>query len=183
MQSITILAAAASLALLTGCGGGGPRVEMDPHPISLAGGAQLIQDGDLYASGAIDEDALAELKDRGVAAVIDLRTADQVPGDYPDVVRALGLDYKRVSMKSNAMSEGVAENALSAMSRARGTGVLLLCASGNRSGAAYGVYVGHQPGCNVEQAIELARRAGLRNAQLAQDLEQYLREEQAKAKP
>ncbi len=157
-------------ALLTGCAAPQPR----PEPIADQRVKNLSRSGDIYVSGAVQPDALADLRARGVQTIVDFRLPEQVPAEYPGQVRAAGLDYVHLPMRSDQLSESQADAFVAEISKRRGQSMLLQCGSSNRSGAMFGVYSAMQGGTTVDAALENARAAGLKDATLTSDVREYL---------
>lgn len=169
-----LLLAPALLLALTACQQQGPRVHMRPTPETIEGVRNVTRDGDLYVTGSLTDHGLETMRARGVKTVVDLRLPEQVPTDYPARVRALGMKYVHAPMESNAMTSEVADNALDALEHSATGPVVLQCGSANRSGAIYGAYLCRSKNTTATEAMKLAREAGLRNDELAADLEKYL---------
>ncbi len=145
-----------------------------PETLAVEGVPQLTHDGDVYVAGAPTRDGLAALKARGVETVIDLRLAEQVKEDEAGAARELGMKYVHIPMQSDGMTGEQVDAFLEAM-RSRGDGpVLVHCASANRAGAMYGLWLGKGRGMKPEDAVRLGRQAGLRNEHLAEDLQSCL---------
>jgi len=163
------------LALPWGCQSPAPRpVPVSPREIPQSQIAHLVQAGPYYISGDATPDGLKALKQRGLKTVIDLRLPEQVPAGYEQAVREIGLNYVLVPMQSHSMSPEQAEAVLAAIDAHADQPLLLECKSGNRSGAAYGLYMGVRKQCTVEASLRLARAAGMSNDKLAADLRAYL---------
>ncbi len=166
------------LGLLAGCAKDRiPRVEAVPaEEIAAEDARNLKTDGHFFLSGVLTEDGLAELRGRGVETVLDLRESRQIPEGYPETVRRLGLAYVSAPLRSNGMNATEAEAALAELDRARDWPVLVQCGSGNRVGALYGLYHAKQAKLTVEEALDLARKAGMRDKDLQADVETLLRD-------
>jgi uncharacterized protein (TIGR01244 family) len=195
-QTISTIAAALALALvLPACNSthsaaepaaNGPREQAPvesaaprtavprPEAIEVEGVRGLKQAGDIYIAGDATPAGAEQLMERGVKIIIDFRQPSQVPEGYVDAVRRMGLGYISIPMKSTELTPEQAEALLATMSEHAGKSMLLQCASGNRSGAMYGVYAFDQQDADAASAFEQARQAGMRNQQLAQDLRDYL---------
>lgn len=167
--------AAAAVVLLAGCQADRSRPTRvdDPHV------KNLYQSGDVYISGAADEAGLEELGRRGVKVVVDVRLPEQVSAGYPERVRALGMRYHHVPMKSDQLTPEQAEQLAAIMRESGEQSMWLHCSSGNRAAAAYGVYNATCRKLTVEEALEQARAAGMRNEKISQDLREYLERSQA----
>ncbi len=116
---------------------------------------------DLWAGGQPDRAQLAQFAKDGGAVVIDLRMPDEDRGlDEAKAVAELGLSY--VSLPIDSHTGITADNARAlheALAAATGP-VLLHCRTGNRVGALLALDAVAQ-GSSSEQALELARRAGV----------------------
>jgi uncharacterized protein (TIGR01244 family) len=148
--------------------------EKGPVPLATTDVKNLSRDGRIYIGGAPNARRLSSLKNSGVKTVIDLRLDHQVPAHHAASVRQLGLTYVHLPMRSDSMSDQQAESFLDVMRRRDHEPVLIYCASGNRAGAMYGLYLGMRSGCSAAEAMKRARQAGLRNASLAKDVQTYL---------
>lgn len=120
----------------------------------------------LYASGQPAQHEWAEIAERGITTVINLRTdAEMGERDAASEVRNAGMDYLELPI---AGAEGItAENAeklAELLQLARGD-VLVQCASANRSGGLLAVMAAQQEGMDVEQALAFGRRAGMASSE------------------
>lgn len=146
-----------------------------PRSVKVEGASNLKQAGSVYIAGAVTPEAAQTLGRRGVTTVFDFRQPEQVPEGYADTVREMGLRYVGVPMKSTALTAEQADAFLTAVREHPDESLLLQCASGNRSGAMYGVYLMDRHAVEPAAALKAAREAGMRNEQLAADLERYLK--------
>jgi uncharacterized protein (TIGR01244 family) len=155
-------------------GGGCARELRGPQPANLEGVKNLSQDGEVYVSGEVAPEAYPTVREQGVMTVVDLRQTDQKSADVEQAARAAGLNYVALPMPSDQLSAEQARAFLDAMKNARG-GVLIQCGSANRAGAMYGLY---SASCGVDASIaqEWARQAGMKNPDIARDLEQRIAE-------
>jgi uncharacterized protein (TIGR01244 family) len=145
-----------------------------PVPVDVGGVTNLSRDGNIYISGTATPDGLADLAAMGVLTVLDLRGDDQVPAGDPAMIAGLGMDYVPLPMSSSEMTDAQAEAFLDAMAVNGGDPVLIYCRSANRAGTMYGLYMGMTNPCSVEDAVQLARQAGMTSAGLESDLRRYL---------
>ncbi|HET9049559.1 MAG TPA: protein tyrosine phosphatase family protein [Chiayiivirga sp.] len=115
----------------------------------------------LWVGGQPDQAQLAQFAKGGGAVVIDLRMPDEDRGlDEAKAVADLGLSY--VSLPIDSHTGITADNARAlheALAAATGP-VLLHCRTGNRVGALLALDAVAQ-GSSREQALDLARRAGV----------------------
>lgn len=173
----TPLIAAAGVIALGGCHAGDHMVRPEPVPeteIALSEVRHLRSDGHFFISGVVTPKGLSALHARGVEAVVDLRLPEQIPEGYAQQVRDLGMTYVAVPMHSDGVTFETAEAALKAVESHADWPLLIQCASGNRSGAIYGVYRAAKDDLEPEEALKLAREAGMRNEQLAADVRRFL---------
>ncbi len=145
-----------------------------PETVQVDNVSALKQAGRVYIAGTATPAGVETLKQRGVTTVVDFRRPEEVPEGYPEAVREMGLRYVSVPMKSTELTPEQAEAFLAAVHERPDETMLLQCASGNRSGAMYGLYVMDQQGAEPQAALEAARQAGMRNQRLAEDLRRYL---------
>jgi uncharacterized protein (TIGR01244 family) len=177
MRTATWGAALGLLAMLVGCHAGGDRKMPLPVPeeeIAADDARNLTSDGHFFMAGALTPGGLSALRTRGVETVIDLRLPSQVPKGYEQTVHQLGMNYVARPMHSNRMSAEDAGRVLESVRRYADWPMLIQCASSNRSGAIYGLYRAEADGLEVDEAIELAEEAGMRNDDLANDVRKYL---------
>jgi len=163
----------ALLGLLAGCQATLPS----PEPLALEGGRNVTAADDVYVTGALDASAVDALAERGAKAMIDLRQPDQIPEGYAEIVQAHGLTYTNVPLRSEGMSADDAARIEAALRGVPSRNLVIACGSANRAGAAYALYASKRYRCTVAEALELGRRAGLRNEQLAADVQQQLEAE------
>lgn len=145
-----------------------------PAPLDEPEVRNLRGDGHVYTSGDVSPAGLERLRARGVRTIIDARLAEQVPPGYADAVRAAGMRYAHLPMRSDRLDPAQADQAIAEISRHDDQPILIQCSSGNRAGALYGAYRGATDVTSVSAALELARQAGLRNPELAGDVQTYL---------
>jgi uncharacterized protein (TIGR01244 family) len=134
----------------------------------------LHRDGRFYIAGAPTRRGLEDLKAEGVRMVIDLRQPAEGTDAEASIARELGMAYTNIPMKSDTLTDEQAERILLAMKSAGDGPVLIHCAAGNRAGAAYGLFLGAGGSCPADEAIERAKRAGMKNPTLTEALRQRL---------
>lgn len=140
----------------------------------------LVVDGDYYIAGTPSLEGIRELKARGVRTVIDVRLTEQVPAGYREQVLAEGLQYVHIPMRPDALTGDQADAFRAAMRASNNEPVLIHCQSGNRAAGMYGVHLGCDLGLTISDALERARRAGLKHPDLIEDLRRYLESHGAK---
>ena len=133
------------------------------------GFTNLFRDGKLYFAGQPDADALGTAPDRGVKAVVNLRTPDEmthrVGFDEEALVRELGMEYVSLPVTSASFSVSDADRLKELLSRTPGP-VLIHCAGSNRVGALWALYLHRHRGFELDEAIKRGKRAGLRSASM-----------------
>lgn len=154
--------------------------ESGPAPQSSAEVTNLVADGDYYIAGSPSAEGVRSLKARGVRTVIDVRLPEQVPAGYREQVLGEGLQYVHIPMRPDALTAEQADAFRAAMRSAGDEPVLIHCQSGNRAAGMYGVHLGCDLGLTTSEALERARRAGLKNPDLIEDVRRYLESHRAK---
>jgi len=104
---------------------------------------------------------LARLKAQGVRTIIDLRGPGEDRGfDEAAEAARLGLDYVALPIAGKDAITPANADALAALLKQHGDGVLLHCASGNRVGALLALDAARS-GTPAAEALALGRKAGL----------------------
>ena len=106
-----------------------------------------------------------ELADRrGIATAIDLTSPDEWPGyDAAAVCEDLGIDYVRVEVSGDApIPDGVVDRALVELRRHDHGSILLFSGSGDRAAMLLAIWRVVDGAVGVDQAIEEARRCGMK---------------------
>lgn len=142
--------------------------------MNVPGIVNLKSAGDILISGAADERGIEYVKSEGVTDIIDLRRNEEVDPNYVAAVKSAGMKYHHIPMMSNGMTDEQAQEFLKTMESIQDTRVLLQCASANRSGGMFGLYLGATGKCSAEEALTQAQAAGMRHPGLAQSIQNYL---------
>ena len=130
--------------------------------------ARLYLDGRVYIAGQPSQAALARLKERGVTAVVNLRTpaemADlkQVPFDEAAAVSALGMEYVHIPVNGRDFpytTEAV-DRFASVLVRHSGP-VVLHCASGGRVSYLWSAYLIRHRGFSLDVALARGEAIGI----------------------
>lgn len=128
----------------------------------------------LITGGQPSKDDLAQLKNAGVATVINLRPASEsIDFDEKLEAESLGLEY--VSLPVSGAADITVANA-EKLHRllANDKPVFLHCASGNRVGALLAIRAHRFQGKTVEESLDIGRSAGL--SSLEQEVKNILGE-------
>jgi uncharacterized protein (TIGR01244 family) len=116
----------------------------------------------LYSSGQPAESDWPRLRAAGIARVINLRPAAELPDvDEAMLARCAGLDYVSLPVDGAAGLTPAAIAALELALREDSRPVLIHCGSGNRVGALLALFAARCRGVPVEAAVALGRRAGM----------------------
>ena len=121
----------------------------------------------VWFAGQPTEDGLRWSKQQGVATVINIRTEAEMPQaapyDEPALIEELGMEYVTIQVMPATFSQDDVEDFSIALAEARNRGgVLFHCGSSNRVGGLWAAYLHAKHNVDVDHAIELGKRAGLR---------------------
>lgn len=117
---------------------------------------------DLAVGGQPSEEAVTQLGEMGFKTIINLRTRQEGALEEEQVVRALGLDYVWVPVRSSTLSLRDVEAVEQVLSDPERAPVLLHCGSSDRVGAVWGA-IQARAGRTLEEAEAAAREAGLKS--------------------
>lgn len=178
-RSLIAVAGLAALAALTGCATGrGARpaadLQLDPavapvRIVDLAGvNTRLFRDGLVYLGGQPDSLALRALADRGVRAVVNLRTPTEmqdrksVPYDEPALARGLDLAYVTVPLGGEQFpyTPAAVDTFAAVLARAGGP-VYLHCTVGARASWLWAAYLVRHRGWSPQAALDRGRQIGI----------------------
>jgi uncharacterized protein (TIGR01244 family) len=131
-------------------------------------------DGDVAMGGAVKPEAAAELKTRGYAAVLNLRSADE-PGANVEAeaaaVQAAGLRYIHIpTARGNTLTAPLVEQFLAAVSDPANRPLYVHCGGGSRAAAFWFVKRVRVDGWAVDRALIEAEAIGLSPAMKEQAL-------------
>jgi uncharacterized protein (TIGR01244 family) len=130
--------------------------------------ARLYRDGRVYVAGQPSEAALAKLKERGVTAVVNLRTPaeivdpKQVPYDEAAAVAGLGLEYVHIPLggKDFPYTTEAVDRFASVLNRHPGP-VLLHCAVAWRASYVWAAYLIRHRGFTLDAALARGEAIGI----------------------
>jgi protein tyrosine phosphatase (PTP) superfamily phosphohydrolase (DUF442 family) len=134
----------------------------------------LSKDGDIWVGGEPTNKGYRQVHELGVTAIVDLRNPTKVQRSSADEARRLKMDYINLPIQPRDMSAREADRFLAFMDKHQGEQVLIHCGSANRASGMYAVYLAMRRGLSPDDAIRRARRTGLQQAQLEQDVRGYL---------
>ena len=181
------LAAVATVSLLVLAGTSAPAGAAAPGAPQAAaaqpeeGPAGVVNytrvDATVACAGATPPEAMAELKERGFAAVINFRTAGE-QGARVDAgqaaAEAAGLKYYHLPFRQ--ASAEVAEQFLETVSDPTNQPVFIHCGSANRVGAMWLIKRVRLDGWSPDEALAEAELIGLRSAALREFALDYVRD-------
>jgi uncharacterized protein (TIGR01244 family) len=130
--------------------------------------ARLYLDGRVYIAGQPSEAALAKLKERGVTAVVNLRTpaemADrkQVPFDEATVTATLGLEYVQIPLggRDFPYTTDAVDRFAAVLERHAGP-VLLHCTVAGRASYLWAAYLIRHRGFALDVAVARGEAIGI----------------------
>ncbi|HXH62595.1 MAG TPA: sulfur transferase domain-containing protein [Gemmatimonadales bacterium] len=151
---------------------------------AVAGVVNIAEPFPGFVSGGQPETAhLAALKAAGCEVLLDLRDAmEPRPYRVPDAVSAAGLEYVNIPVEHGAISDGTFERMRTAARTLIGMRPAFACCnSGNRVGAALLPYLMLDKGMAEDDAVMLAMKMGMRNAENMESALAYVRKQQSAA--
>jgi uncharacterized protein (TIGR01244 family) len=160
MLKTSALVMACALGLLTACQS---RPVANDTPAAAAADIELREPRPgLYTAGQPTISDWSAIAARGVATVVNLRTASEMQGrDEGAEVRAAGMHYIEIPVAgADGITDANARLLRDALAAAGGP-VLVHCASGNRAGGLLALSEARYRGAAPEQAIALGRKAGM----------------------
>lgn len=157
-----------------GCGAGEPsgeaapagekegarQAETAPPPGMLVPNGRMPFEG-VLTGGQPTQAQLEKLADLGYGTVINMRMPGEEGSTDPAAVEALGMAYVSIPLPGAAgITEENARKLAEALDEAEHP-VLIHCASGNRIGAILGMKAWAVDGRSPQEALEIARSAGI----------------------
>jgi uncharacterized protein (TIGR01244 family) len=131
----------------------------------------------VYFGGQPSESGLHEFAQLGVTTVINLRTEPEVASlafDEPELAKSLGMRYVNVPIGRDPLSDETITDLVGVIAEASPGKTLIHCASGNRTGFAWSLFMGTEGGLAAEDAISEGIAAGLESNGLKSQAAQYL---------
>ena len=135
---------------------------------------------DVVFSGQPTAEQLAAYGKDGVRVVVNLRTDDEMAKlgwDEKGIVEGAGMGYLSVPFLATAPPKDVElVGLMKLLAGAKPEGrVVLHCASSNRVGYVWGLFLAKEKGVAVDKAVEEAKKAGMKSAALEQALRDRLK--------
>ena len=155
---------AALFGLLAACAG---RSGVSPDDVEVVsdwdGIENLTRVENVYVASQPNADALRAAGARDVGVVLNLRNPSEDAGfDEQAVAEAAGLEYFQIPIMTSGGLDKDAMVQISQIVNAAGSEPILVhCASGNRVSGWLAVHLARNRGMTVEEALSVARAAGL----------------------
>lgn len=130
----------------------------------------------LYFSAQPDAAGINAAKDAGVEVVINLRSPEELDWDEAGAVAQAGLTYYQVPISDEgpAFDEKSMQRISALVKKHHSQPLWLHCSSGNRASAWLAVHLVQDHRMDIDESIELARKAGLTNAELEARVRTYV---------
>lgn len=159
---------AALLLPLAGCQTAAPQAAAPSTPVTTVSGVVLnVPRAGLYVSGQPGAGDWMRLPALGIGTVINLRPQAEMAGrDEGAEVRAAGLRYIEIPVaNAEAITRENARKLHEAIGSAKGSPVLVHCASANRAGGLLALAMVTEHGMPPEQALAFGRKAGMKSTE------------------
>ncbi len=123
------------------------------------------------------------LSEWGVKTVVNFRSkpeVEQLPFDEKGVVKALGMKYRHIPIGRERLNDSTLDKIVRVIrkSQKKKKKVMLHCASANRVGFAWSLFVGVRDG-DIDAAVAAGKEAGLRSPELEARAREYLQNRKA----
>ena len=131
---------------------------------------KLSHSGDIYFGGQPTREAIEAAPQRGIKTIINMRSDKEVEAlgyDEPALVQQLGMKYVAIPVTPSTFSIDQADRLKEVLTKISGP-VLIHCASSNRVGAVWALYLNHHRDVQIDEAIALGRKAGMRSDMLVE---------------
>lgn len=142
-------------------------------PVADWGGIKnLTQDNGVFFGGQPTADAFREAQRKGVRVIINLRSDREVAAlefNEAALVEQLGMEYVGIPIKPETFGLAHADGLKEVLRKTSGP-VLIHCASSNRVGALWAMYLHRHRGVALHDAIAIGRKAGLRSEVLVETI-------------
>ena len=142
-------------------------------PVTDWGGVKnLSHDGGVFFGGQPTADAFGTAQKMGVKVVVNLRSDQEMAAmdfDEAELVERLGMKYEAIPFTPKTFGPADTD-ALKEVLRKTSGPVLIHCASSNRVGALWAMYLHRHRGVALGDAIALGRKAGLQSEGLVETI-------------
>ncbi len=142
-------------------------------PVEVWGGVKNgFQDGSIYFSGQPTAEAFRAAQADGIQVVVNLRSDREMKSlefDEPSLIEELGMKYVALPVTPATFAPADADELKEILLSTTGP-ILIHCASSNRVGAIWAMYLHRHRGVGVDDAIDLGRKAGMRSEVLVETI-------------
>ncbi len=140
-------------------------------PVQLPGVTAAVESPaeKVFISSQPSKETLEALAKKGVKVVVNLRRPEEmakVTWDEKSAAESLGMTYISVPMSTSLPKEDGLKTLLDTLGDSQQNPVFLHCASGNRAGAIWALYLGARKGQAADAAIAEGKQAGLNSEAL-----------------
>ena len=141
------------------------RPEEVANPVAWGSASKVTRIRRLWIADQPDEAGLRQARESAVSVVINLREPSELSWDERTVVESLGMTYYNVPVAREAplSSEQMAEIE-EIVQRHGGQQVLIHCSTANRAAAWLATHLVHEHAMALDDALTVARQAGLTKA-------------------
>ena len=173
-QSLTLL-----VALLLAAGSQAAEEATAPEdvegPFVWGAAPNVTHLGNLWFAAQPDAAGLEAAKQNGVALVVNLREPDEMHWDEAGAVEGLGMSYFSVPVSRLRPYSAQAFDRIAEIVEANsGKQILIHCGNSNRVGAWLATQLVQRESMGVDEALAVARRAGLNQEPFVQRVRDYL---------
>ncbi len=142
-------------------------------PVTDWGGVKnLSHDSGLYFGGQPTAEAFGTAQEMGVKVVVNLRSDHEMAAmdfDEAALVERLGMKYVAIPITSESFGPADTDALKEVLGKTSGP-VLIHCASSNRVGALWAMYLHRHRGVALDDALARGRQAGLRSEALVETI-------------
>ncbi len=180
MKRACVLMAAISFVFSGGCATTLSNVQVgSAQTVSdMPGYHSIFRDGDIYFAGQPTEAALTDAAEKaGIRTVVNLRSAREmdtrVEFDEEALVKKLGMRYVHIPITPATLSVTQADQLHYVLGKTTEP-VLIHCGSSNRVGALWAIYLNRHREIDIDEAISLGEKAGMKNEVLVEAVRRKL---------
>ena len=171
-----ILIATSLFSILAAASAGTGQAEKDGQAETWGENTEVVRYERFYIAGQPDAPAIEDAGMEGVTLIINLRSESESDWYEAGAAETFGLQYLQVPVDGRATPLAPEPfNQINQVVEANpDSKILVHCASGNRAAAWLAIYLAQVRGMNAEEAISLARQAGLTSGGLENKVREYL---------
>jgi uncharacterized protein (TIGR01244 family) len=133
----------------------------------------VFRDDRIFFAGQPTAEAFRQAPSRNIKLVIDLRAPEEMAGsdgfDEAALAEALGMEYVSLPITGETFSAERADELRQLLERSPGP-AMIHCASSNRVGALWALYLHRHRGIGLDEAIARGQAAGMTKAPLVESV-------------